>query len=97
MSSKQGSFSPEQFKAAQKSGWDTVAQGWKRWWSVFEQGGQILSDRLVELAKAKPGDRVLDIATGIGEPAITAAKKMQNKGQVTAFDLSPAMLAIAKE
>ena len=35
-----------------------------------------VSKRLVELAEIKPGSKVLDIATGIGEPAITAAKQV---------------------
>jgi ubiquinone/menaquinone biosynthesis C-methylase UbiE len=52
---------------------------------------------LVELAEIKKGDRVIDIATGIGEPAITAAKKVGVEGYVLATDISPQMLAIAKE
>jgi ubiquinone/menaquinone biosynthesis C-methylase UbiE len=88
---------PEQFKAMQKVGWSNVAQGWKKWWSTFEDGAQKLSDRLVELAEINPGDKVLDIATGIGEPAITAAKKVKPNGQVIAMDISAGMLAIARE
>jgi ubiquinone/menaquinone biosynthesis C-methylase UbiE len=38
------------------------------------------SDRLVELAEIKCGQKVLDIATGIGEPAITAARKLAGSG-----------------
>ena len=30
----------------------------------------------MELAEIKPGSKVLDIATGIGEPAITAANQV---------------------
>jgi ubiquinone/menaquinone biosynthesis C-methylase UbiE len=30
---------------------------------------------IADLAKINPDSRVLDIATGIGEPAVTAAKK----------------------
>ena len=52
---------------------------------------------MVELAEIKQGDRVIDIATGIGEPAITAAKKVGVEGYVLATDISPQMLAIAKE
>lgn len=88
---------PEEFKSIQKDNWNTVAQGWKRWWDTFEHGAQTLSDRLVDLANVKPGDKILDIATGIGEPAVTAAKKMKHKGQVIAIDMSSEMLAIAKE
>ena len=51
----------------------------------------------MELAEIKQGDRVIDIATGIGEPAITAAKKVGVEGYVLATDISPQMLAIAKE
>ena len=41
-----------------------------------KSGGKILKvrDRLIELAGIRPGHRVLDIATGIGEPAISTAK-----------------------
>ena len=52
---------------------------------------------MVELAEIKQGDRVIDIATGIGEPATTAAKKVSVEGYVLATDISPQMLAIAKE
>ena len=34
------------------------------------------SDRLVELAEIKQDQKVLDIATGIGEPAVIAARKL---------------------
>ena len=65
-------FDPNQFKMGQRQSWDSVAQGWRTWWEPIEKGSQKLSNRLVELAEIKPGQRVLDIATGIGEPAMTA-------------------------
>jgi SAM-dependent methyltransferase len=89
--------SPEQFKQMQRQSWGNFAQGWKTWWPTFEEAAQALSDRLVELAGVRPGSRVLDIATGIGEPAITAARRAQPNGKVLATDISPQMLAIAKE
>lgn len=92
-----GSFNPEQFKAAQQQSWDGVARGWSRWWKVIENGAQVLSDRLVEMAGVKPGSRVLDIATGIGEPAVTAARRVKPGGRVVATDISPQMLAVAAE
>ena len=74
-----------------------VAEGWKKWWKIFEQDAQKVNERLVELAEIKQGDKVLDIATGIGEPAITAARKIGIKGHVLATDISPQMLKIAKQ
>ena len=90
-------FDPNQFKMAQREGWDSVAEGWKEWWEPIEKGAQKLSQRLIELAEIKPGQRVLDVATGIGEPSITAAKVVGTGGHVLATDISRQMLAIAKE
>jgi enediyne biosynthesis protein CalE5 len=87
----------QRFKSAQRQGWDSVADGWKKWWPTIEEGAQVVSDRLIEIAEIREGNNVLDIATGIGEPAVTAARKVGPSGKVTAIDLSPAMLAIAKE
>ena len=74
-----------------------MARGWQKWWKTFEKDAQKVNERLVDLSEIKQGDRVIDIATGIGEPAITAAKKVGIEGYVLATDISPQMLAIAKE
>jgi SAM-dependent methyltransferase len=91
------SFDPTAFKARQGAQWREVAQGWRRRWTTFEQGAQPLSDRLMELAHIAPGQRVLDVATGIGEPAMTAARRVGPAGAVVAIDQAPQMLAVAHE
>ena len=90
-------FDPNQFKMAQRDGWDSVAGGWKEWWELIEKGAQKITQRLIKLAEIKPGQRVLDVATGIGEPSITGAKVIGTGGHVLAIDISRQMLAIAKE
>ena len=104
MTSPPSSFNSEQFKTEQRQRWDSVAEGWKEWWQTVEVAAQKVSDRLVELAEIKCGQKVLDIATGIGEPAITAARKLAGSGNnidgtgyVLATDVSTQMLAIAKQ
>lgn len=91
------SFDPVQYKAAQKQDWSAAAAGWQRWWPTFERSAQRVSDRLVDLAGLKPGHRVLDLATGLGEPAVTAARRVGPTGQVTAVDQAAQMLALARE
>lgn len=91
------SFDPTAFKARQKAQWSAVAQGWRRRWTTFEQGAQPLSDRLMELACVVSGQRVLDVATGIGEPALTAARWVGPAGSVVGIDQAPQMLAVARE
>ncbi len=88
---------PTQFKESQRQSWDSVSDGWQKWWKTIENGAQNVSNRLVELAHIKAGDKILDIATGIGEPAITAAKRVGGNGHVVATDISPQMLSIARQ
>ena len=87
----------EKLKREQRAAWDENAAGWKKWWPTFERAAQTVSDRLVALAAIKPGHRVLDVATGTGEPAVTAARIVGTSGRVVAVDQSPAMLAIGRE
>jgi enediyne biosynthesis protein CalE5 len=90
-------FDPDHYKAQQRKGWSDAASGWRQWWQTVEAGLGPLSERLVELAEVEPGDRVLDIATGIGEPAVTAARCVGPEGRVLATDIAPRMLEIGRE
>jgi enediyne biosynthesis protein CalE5 len=91
------SLDSKKFKEAERQNWDKVAAGWQKWWPQIERGAEKVNRRLIELALIKSGSRVLDVATGIGEPAITAANQLGNDGYVLAIDFSPKMLAIAKK
>ena len=84
-----GNFNPDEFKINQRQSWDSVASGWQKWWKTIEIGAQKVSNRLVELAEIRTGLRVLDIATGIGEPAITAGKIVGKKGHMLLLQIYP--------
>ena len=90
-------FDPSKYKEGQRQDWDSVAEAWKKWWPYFERNMQQVSTKLCDVTGIKPGDRVLDISTGIGEPAITAAGLVGPEGSVYATDQSPAMLRVARE
>jgi len=51
----------------------------------------------VEAARVAPGMRVLDLASGPGEPALTLARVVGPRGHVVASDVVPEMVAIARE
>jgi len=51
----------------------------------------------VEAARVAPGMRVLDLASGPGEPALTLARVVGPRGHVVASDIVPEMVAIARE
>jgi ubiquinone/menaquinone biosynthesis C-methylase UbiE len=90
-------FDVTQFKAGQKEQWDAVAQGWTEWALYFENQWEGINERLIELAAIQNGDRVLDIATGVGDPAMSVARHVGPEGLVIAIDQSPQMLACAQE
>lgn len=87
----------ERVRREQLDFWNNAAPGWKDLFVGLDRAAQHVSDRLVELARIQQGDRVLDIATGSGEPAVTAARKVGPRGLVVATDHSAAMLELARE
>ncbi|GAC1538476.1 MAG: hypothetical protein NVS3B10_02960 [Polyangiales bacterium] len=56
-----------------------------------------LSARMLTLGGVRSAMRVLDLATGRGEPAVRAALAVGRHGRVVGVDVSPTMLAMARE
>jgi enediyne biosynthesis protein CalE5 len=92
-------FDPAQYKADLRTEWRNAAPGWRAWLEVLEaaDGGQAVSRSLVELAGIGPGDAVLDVAAGYGEPGLTAAHAVATGGHVVCTDISAEMLAVGRE
>jgi SAM-dependent methyltransferase len=88
---------PVDFREAQHKHWDSAAVGWKEWSEFNDSADGHISERLVELAGVQSGSRVLDVAAGYGEPALTAARKAGPEGRVVATDISAEMLAFGRE
>ncbi len=94
-----GLFDPAEFKARMRAEWRSAAAGWRKWHDVVEaeEGGRLHSATLVELARIGPGDVVLDVAGGYGEPSLAAARAVGPSGRVVCTDISPEMLAFGRE
>jgi SAM-dependent methyltransferase len=88
---------PADFRETQHKNWDSAAVGWNDWREFNDRADAHISARLVELAGVERGSRVLDIAAGYGEPALTAARKAGPEGQVVATDISAEMNAFGRE
>lgn len=55
------------------------------------------ADKLVELANLKGGERILDVATGRGAVLKKAMSKINDKGSITAVDISSEMIQELQE
>ncbi len=82
-----------------KTHWDAsyrliAAEKWK---AKSASMGRAVTEALVDYACPVPGMKVLDLASGTGEPAISLAARVGPQGHVTALDLSADLLAIADQ
>ncbi|MCA1723978.1 MAG: class I SAM-dependent methyltransferase [Thermomicrobia bacterium] len=77
--------------------WSERAAQWRRWHSILTEWWQSVTDLLVDWTEPEPGMRVLDLASGTGEPALSLAPRVGPDGRVTATDVIPEMVAIAAE
>ena len=75
----------------------SYAEAWLKWFDVIEGGAAPLSARMIELAGIDGACDVLDIGTGIGEPAVSAALAMGGGGHVLAVDRDPEMIAAGRQ
>ncbi|MFV2057425.1 MAG: class I SAM-dependent methyltransferase [Thiohalomonadales bacterium] len=84
-------------KERERNTWTYAAEGWRRQDEMLRKGAAPATDRMLVLAGLASGERVLDIASGTGEPAISAAHIVGSGGQVIGIDLVDEMLSVARE
>ncbi|MCI4360437.1 MAG: methyltransferase domain-containing protein [Thermoplasmata archaeon] len=73
--------------------WNESAATYDAWASNL---GPYRAD-VVRASAARAGDRVLDLATGPGEPALTLARRVAPKGEVVGVDISREMIVRARQ
>jgi cyclopropane fatty-acyl-phospholipid synthase-like methyltransferase len=76
--------------------WQQAAAAWHRWDPTLRVWLGPVTAVMLDLAQIGPGDRVLDVAAGTGEPALTAAARVGPTGSVLATDIAANMLAYAE-
>jgi SAM-dependent methyltransferase len=84
----------DEITTQQKAQWSAAAAGWERRSEWFDRNSRDLAGWLCDAAGMKPGDTVLDLACGSGQPSATAAERVRPGGRVIATDLSPDMVAV---
>lgn len=75
----------------------TAEEVWRRYDAVESRLTAPVSERMLDLGGLRSGMRVLDLATGRGEPALRAARRVGPEGLVVGVELSDALLEMARE
>jgi SAM-dependent methyltransferase len=92
---QQPSFDAAKYKNAQREQWNRDCAAWRRWTPALERWYGGATCRMLDLARVRPGQRVLDVAAGAGEPALSAAERVGPGGYVLATDISERTVELA--
>jgi ubiquinone/menaquinone biosynthesis C-methylase UbiE len=90
-------FDPIAFKETTRKQWQNAAASWHRWTPTIQAWLEPVTESMLAMAKLKPGDHVLDLAAGAGEPSISAARIVGPSGHVLATDISSNILEFAAQ
>jgi ubiquinone/menaquinone biosynthesis C-methylase UbiE len=83
-------------KQKQHKSWTMVAPGWGKYDALMRTWAAPVTERMIALAAIRKGSRVLDIACGAGEPALTVAETVGPNGSVLATDFVEEMVGFAR-
>jgi SAM-dependent methyltransferase len=97
MAESQVSFDAAGYKHAQRLQWNKDGAAWRRWNPTLDRWYGEVTRQMLDLARIRPGQRILDIAAGAGEPAVSAAERVGPGGYVLATDISEGIVEIALE
>ncbi len=91
------SFDAEAHRRSSLEGWEAAASGWVRRRELVRELGAPVSDWLLDAIDPQPGERVLELAAGLGEIGMLAAERVAPGGSVIISDQAEAMLEGARE
>lgn len=77
--------------------WTESAAPWRAWQEQVAYRSRAATELIVRIARVRPGLRVLDLASGAGEPALALAAAVAPDGHVVATDLVPDMLGAVEQ
>lgn len=91
------SLGDQAFKASMRAQWDTAAAGWNAHAADIRNWLHQPTDAMCRMAGVRTGSRVLDVAAGSGDQTLAVAQQVGRQGHVLATDLSPAIVAFARD
>jgi ubiquinone/menaquinone biosynthesis C-methylase UbiE len=77
--------------------WDDAAGGWHRHTALIRTWLQDATRQMLDAARLLEGARVLDVAAGAGDQTRDIAHRIGERGEVWVTDVSPQILALARD
>jgi len=90
------SFDANAHRASSLAGWEAAAPGWIRRQEAIRALGAPVSRWMLDAIYLRPGERVLELAAGLGETGMLAAALVAPTGGVIISDQADAMLEGAR-
>ena len=90
------SFDAEAYRESSLSGWEDASAGWIRHREELRRWGEEVSQALVEAVAPQPGERVLELAAGLGDTGLLAAELVAPVGGVVISDQAEGMVEGAR-
>jgi SAM-dependent methyltransferase len=90
-------FDANAHRDASLQGWEEAAAGWVRSQELIREFGAPVSHWLIDAVAPQPGQRVLELAAGLGETGLLAAELVAPVGGAIISDQAETMLAGARE
>ena len=85
------------YKEMVRTEWTGAAPLWQKWNDKFVIQTRAATELVVHGTELTRGMKVLDLASGTGEPALSLARAVGPQGRVVATDLVPQMLEAARQ
>jgi SAM-dependent methyltransferase len=85
-------FDADAHRADSLAGWEAAASGWARQQEAIRRFGAPVSAWMLDALAPQPGQRVLELAAGLGETGMLAAELVAPMGGVIVSDQADAML-----
>jgi SAM-dependent methyltransferase len=90
------SFDANAYRDASLANWEEAAPGWVRREALLREFAAPVSHWMIDAIVPQPGQRVLELAAGIGETALLAAELVAPLGGVVISDQAEGMLVGAR-
>ena len=87
---------PSEFRRASHAVWEAMAPGWEERHGWFETAARPVSERMLDVLQAQPGETILELASGTGIVGFSALAALGGDTRLIVSDFATAMVEAAR-